>query len=223
MIGIIDGVDLAILVDAGLARVEPVLLRRLELGVFGIGAVVLALPLDHVGVMRCLAVDRPGGAVVMRRRHPRLVIDMGEHLEAECLVLVKQLEPARHVLAAVLAHEVGVRQQALEIDPHCFAPGGAGVAAKVRAAIRDELVKIIGHRGSPYLARDLIIGWTAKERSQKPGWSHKRVYARLRRAMATSGSGGASCSVVPHFASLNAGYKLLPCVRRCWRCNGALA
>ena len=38
---------------------HAVFLRWLELGVLGIAAVILALPFDHVGVFRRLAVDRP--------------------------------------------------------------------------------------------------------------------------------------------------------------------
>src|SRR5215470_17825560 len=64
MVGIVDGVDLAVLIDAGLARIEPVLLRWLEARMLGIGAIVLALPFGHVGVVRGLAVDRPRGTMV---------------------------------------------------------------------------------------------------------------------------------------------------------------
>ena len=59
VIGIVDRMDFAVLIDAGVAGRQPVFLRRLELGVLGIAAVVLALPFDHVGVMGGLAVDRP--------------------------------------------------------------------------------------------------------------------------------------------------------------------
>src|SRR5713226_8259973 len=62
---IIDGMDLAVLIDAGVSRQQAILLDRLELGLVRTGTVVLALPLDHVGVVGCLAVDRPGRAVVV--------------------------------------------------------------------------------------------------------------------------------------------------------------
>src|SRR5262249_46729811 len=88
--------------------------------------------------------------VVMRRRHPRLVVDMDEHLEAERLVLVQELEPARHILAAVRAYELRIRQQALEVGAHGFAPRGAGVAGEVPAAIGNELFKIVGHWVPPF-------------------------------------------------------------------------
>src|SRR5215510_14672310 len=71
---------------------------------------------------------------------------MGKHLEAKRLVLVEKLEPAWHVVAAIFPHEIGVRQQSLEIDAHLLAAFGARVAGKARAAVGDELVKIIGHR-----------------------------------------------------------------------------
>src|SRR5262249_38321258 len=62
VVGIVDRMDGAVLIDAGVSRQQAILLDRLELGLFGIGAVVLALPLDHVGVVRGLAVNRPGRA-----------------------------------------------------------------------------------------------------------------------------------------------------------------
>ena len=110
VVGIVDRMDRAVLVDAGVAGQQAVLLDRLELGLLGIAAVVLALPFDHVGVMGGLAVDRPGGAMIVRRRHPRLVVDVGENLEAELGVLVEHLQPARHMLAAIFLDEVLVRR-----------------------------------------------------------------------------------------------------------------
>src|SRR6185312_11417524 len=58
VVGIVDRVDGAVLVDAGHAGLEPVCLDRLELGVPGVAAVVLVLPLGHLGVFGRLAVDR---------------------------------------------------------------------------------------------------------------------------------------------------------------------
>src|SRR5215213_11732662 len=49
LVRIIDRMDLAVLIDAGMAGLEPVFLFRRQLGVLGIGAVVLALPFGHVG------------------------------------------------------------------------------------------------------------------------------------------------------------------------------
>src|SRR5579862_3834718 len=67
MIRVIDGMDFAILVDAGMAGGQPVFFHRLEFGVFGIAAVILALPFGHVGVVGRLPVDRPRRAVIVRR------------------------------------------------------------------------------------------------------------------------------------------------------------
>src|SRR5215467_13692451 len=100
VIGVIDRVDLAVLIDAGMSGHQSILLGRPELGLVRLGAVVLALPLDHVGIVCGLAVDRPGGAVIVRRRNARLVVDMGEDLEAELAVLVEYLEAARHLVTA---------------------------------------------------------------------------------------------------------------------------
>src|SRR2546423_13884174 len=44
LIRIVDRVDLAVLIDAGVAGLQPVLLLRRQLGVLGIAAVILAPP-----------------------------------------------------------------------------------------------------------------------------------------------------------------------------------
>src|SRR3979409_1351112 len=54
---IMDRVDLAVLVDAGVAGFESILLLGRKLGVLGILAVVLALPLGYIGPELSLAVD----------------------------------------------------------------------------------------------------------------------------------------------------------------------
>src|SRR5215467_1301029 len=145
VVGIIDRMDGAVLIDAGMSRQQAILLDRLELGLFGIGAVVLALPLDHVGVVRGLAVDRPGRAVVVRRRHPSLVVDMGEDLESEARVLVQYLQAARHLFAAISLDEVAVREQLLELQANLFAALGSAIAGENGAAIRHELIEVVGH------------------------------------------------------------------------------
>src|SRR5882724_889241 len=94
--------------------------------------------------------------MVVRRRHPRLVVDVGEHLEAKHLVLVEKLESAWHVVPAIFPNEIGVRQQALEIDAHLLAALGTRVAGEARAAVGDELVKVVRHR----LLRHRVSGET---------------------------------------------------------------
>src|SRR5580658_11380917 len=95
-----------------------------------------------------LTVDRPGRAVIVRRRYPRLVVDVGEDLETELRVLVEHMQAARRVLA-MLADEVRVLQQLLEPRAHLFAAIGAGIARKNGTAIRYELIELIGHGVSP--------------------------------------------------------------------------
>src|SRR5215470_7949155 len=150
IVGVIDRMDLAVLIDAGVPGQQPIFLDRLELGFIRAGAVVLALPFDHVGMVGGLAVDRPGCAVVMRRRHPRLVVDVGEHLESEIGVLVEQLQAARHALAAVFFDERLVRQQMLELDAYLLAAIGPGVAREDGTTIRDELIEVVRHCCPPW-------------------------------------------------------------------------
>src|SRR5262249_6973607 len=55
LVRIVNRVNGPILIDAGFAGRKPVLLDWLELGVLGVGPVVLAFPLDHVRVFGGLA------------------------------------------------------------------------------------------------------------------------------------------------------------------------
>src|SRR5215510_4486723 len=176
---IIDRVNGAILVNAGLARRKPVFLDRLELGVLGIFAVVLAFPLGHVGVFGRLAIDRPGRAVVMRRRDTGFVIDMGEDLEAELRVFVQHLQAARYVVAAIFLDEILVGEQTFEILADQFAPGRAGIARKGRTAIGDELVEVIGHSVLPGMGHKSYFNSRSsprkRGRSYKARWMHACV------------------------------------------------
>jgi hypothetical protein len=107
-------VQLAPVVDAGLARVEAIGLARLELGEIGVGAVVRALPQRHFGVLGDLPVDRPGVPVVVGIGLARLVVAVGHDLEAG-RVDMDPLQPQRLVVTEILLHEARVDQQAL----HC--------------------------------------------------------------------------------------------------------
>src|SRR4051794_38312447 len=109
------------------------------------------LPFDHVGVPGGLPVDRPRGAVVVRRRLARLVVDVRENLEAEVLVLVQHLQAERRVIAAGRGEELLVGEQALEILAHGFASGGTRIALQRRARVVDELLEFVGHAEPPCL------------------------------------------------------------------------
>ena len=87
--------------------------------------------------------------MIVRRRHPRLVVDVGEDLEAEVGVLVEHLEPLRCVVAAMAFDELAVGQQALEAHAHLLAAVRAGIALQRGAAIRDELVEVVRHAAAP--------------------------------------------------------------------------
>src|ERR1700733_3987848 len=145
IIGIIDRMDFAVLINTGMAGRQAVFLHRLELGVRRIAAIVLALPFDHVGVMGRLAVDRPGLAVVVQWRDPRLIVDVGKNLKAELGILIEHLQSARHVVSRMPADKVRVAQQAFEIFPHLFAAFRPGVTRKAGTAIRYELIEFISH------------------------------------------------------------------------------
>src|SRR5580700_1756006 len=73
-LGIVDGMDGADVVDAGMARLETVALDLLEPGLARAITAVEPLVLAHVGILDRLAVDRPRAAVIVRRALVRLGI-----------------------------------------------------------------------------------------------------------------------------------------------------
>src|SRR5580704_15752874 len=84
----------------------------------------------------------------MGRRNTGLVIDVRQNLEAEVLILVKQMQAARRILAMLL-HEVLVLQQVLELGAHFLAAAGARIARQDGMAVRYELIELISHGGLP--------------------------------------------------------------------------
>src|SRR5262245_66048030 len=87
--------------------------------------------------------------MIVRRRDPRLVVDVCKNLEAKRWIPVQDLESAWHCVTAILFDTIPVGQQSFEIDPDLFAAGRARVARKDVAAVGDELIEIVGHRVLP--------------------------------------------------------------------------
>jgi hypothetical protein len=83
-------------VDPGMAGFEPVAARDFEARrtcrALAAGG---AAPLGHVGMLGDLAVNRPGGAVIVRRRLAGAGIDMGEDDKAQLGVFVKGVAAGR--------------------------------------------------------------------------------------------------------------------------------
>src|SRR5207302_675097 len=79
----LDIVDRADVIGAGMTRLQPILAHHLDTGRPRIARPISPAPLRHVGVVRCLAVHRPGRAVIVRRRFVTLRIDMREHDEID--------------------------------------------------------------------------------------------------------------------------------------------
>ena len=83
--------------------------------------------------------------MVVRRRNARLLVDVGENLKAELRVLIKNLYAFRRVIAAIVTHEIRVREQALQTNAHFLAALRARIARERGAAIGDELLEIVRH------------------------------------------------------------------------------
>src|SRR5215470_12832844 len=98
--------------------------------------------------------------MIVRRRHPRLVVDMREHLESQIGILVKQLQSARHALAAVFFHERLVRKEMLQFEAHLLPALRSGIAREDSTAVRDELIEVVRHHCPPWtnMLRASLIG-----------------------------------------------------------------
>src|ERR1044071_4251240 len=83
-------------------------------------------PLVHVGLAPSLTVDRPRGAVIVRRALLRSRVRVGEDAEAELGILVQDL-PLRHVVTEMLGDERRVLQDVLEERADLLAAGGTGL------------------------------------------------------------------------------------------------
>jgi hypothetical protein len=69
---------------------------------------------------------------------------VGENLKLQLRVFIKHLQSALGV-TTVLAHEVLVLEEALEAGANLLAAGGPWVALEEGAAVRDEVVQLVGH------------------------------------------------------------------------------
>src|SRR5271166_2941858 len=119
--------------------------------------------------------------MIVRRRHARLVVDMGEDLKPELGILVEQLEPARHAFAAIFLDEILVGKQSLEPRAHLLPAAWPGIALEDEAAIGDELIEIIGHSvSSRNLFRPASRIASRSTRAVRPGHAHPSRRAVLR-------------------------------------------
>src|SRR5476649_2603021 len=131
-LGIVDRVDRAHVIDAGMAGLEPVALHLLELGLTRAVAAVDALELAHVGVFDRLAIDRPGRAMIVRRALVRLGVDVGQHDEALVLVDIELARAYRGGRPARVVDGLLVGQELLQQQAHLLAAAGTGVGGRDR-------------------------------------------------------------------------------------------
>ena len=140
-----DLVDVVRAELADLARFEPVGPRPLDLRVAGLRAVIEAAVFRHVGGVPGLAVDRPGGAVVVRRRGPAAVALVG--IDDEALFRVG-VERAIAVFVARIAFPRDEARifpdQPLEVQPDVFEVGDA-VGAVGAPVVGAERFETVGH------------------------------------------------------------------------------
>src|SRR6185436_10884770 len=104
----------------------------------------------HVGLALRLAVDRPRGAVVVRRRGLGALVRVGEDAEAELRILVEDLALRRRV-GQVLSDEAAVLQKPLEAAGDLLAPRRAGIGLQDVVAFFRELLESCGHGRPPSL------------------------------------------------------------------------
>ena len=84
--------------------------------------------------------------MIVRRRSPGLLVDMGEDLKAERGILVEHVEALRRLLAANPAEEFGVGKQALQRDPDWNDPDEPAPQTQF---FKDQSDSIINYNDSP--------------------------------------------------------------------------
>src|SRR5215204_3154092 len=93
LVRIINRVNRPILINPGLPRIEAIFRRYPEMRLSWIASVIYALELRHIGIRRSLAVNGPGGAMIVRRRDSRLLINVSQYLESKLRIVVQQMQP----------------------------------------------------------------------------------------------------------------------------------
>src|SRR5687767_5863443 len=116
--GRLGGVELPPVIDPGLARRQAVAGIGLQLRMVGIGAVVEAVPLDHLGVFRDLAVDRPRISVVVRVGLARFLVAIRHDFESELGIDMDALESDLLLGVEVFLHEPWIDEQLLHLRLH---------------------------------------------------------------------------------------------------------
>src|ERR1700732_1922470 len=109
----------------------------------------------HHGLAAGLAVDRPGGAMIVRRARLGAGIDMRKNAKAELGILVKDLA-LRQIVADMLGDEGLVLQHVLHPAAQFLASGAAGLRRKDATAFGGELLERMGHGPPPY-SPDLMV------------------------------------------------------------------
>src|ERR1044071_8239795 len=132
-------VEVALVVEVGGAGRELVGAQRLRLA-----RLVGACRRDerivgHLGLALRLAVDRPGGAVVVRRRVLRALVLVREDAEAELGVLVKHLA-LRGLSIQSCRNEIGIAQQRLQAHADLAPPRRSRLGLEDGVALGRELL-----------------------------------------------------------------------------------
>src|SRR4030095_883603 len=151
------GVDVALVVDVGVAGLERIAARVLHLAGLGLGRGLEHRAVAHDCLAARLAVDGPRRAVIVRLALLRARVVVREDAEAERRVFVEDL-PLGDVVADVLGDEGVVLQHLLNDGADLLPPGRPRGALEDAAALGCELLE--GHAHGPTSVRSCYpTGW----------------------------------------------------------------
>ena len=150
-----------------MAGLEPVAAGHLEPRVTRPAGAIQPTVLGHVGVGGGLAVDRPGAAVIVRRRGARLTIDVGEHAETELRVAMQHMHALLGIRAAMLGDEGVVGEQPLEVLADPLLAAGPGSARRLAAQSRQNASSVYAMSTSLPLALPAVACQATARQPQK--------------------------------------------------------
>src|SRR3546814_2389776 len=104
--------------------------------------------LAHLGIQAGLAVDRPGRAVVVRRRLARRLVHMRQHHEVEIRIAVDLSRAVLGLRTADGVDELRVLQQHLEVAPDRLLAAAAGIRPQGGVRVLAELLERTNGRAS---------------------------------------------------------------------------
>src|SRR5262249_61331406 len=142
------GMQVTFIVDVRRAWGQLIRLDRAHLAGCVLTGRLDECPVGHLCLSTRLAIYRPGGAMIVRRTCPGIMIHMGQDTEAQLGILIENFA-LWHVVSKVSSYEGLVLQNLLEQRTHLLTPARSGIGREDAVTLCSELFKGITHITPP--------------------------------------------------------------------------